>query len=131
MIIKRGFTLIELLVVIAIIGLLSSVVLASLRSARDKASDTSVKANLETVRKQSALYYNDNWNYTAFCATVSSAMSAARTAGGGTGVNSPCNGASASWAASAALKTGGYWCVDWSGIAKYEASAIGSVTTCP
>ena len=131
MITKKGFTLIELLVVIAIIGLLSSVVLASLRSARDKAADASVKANLETVRKQSALYYNDNWNFTAFCASVPNPMAAARTAGGGTLANSPCNGSAAAWAASAALKTGGFWCVDWSGTASYEAAAIGSVTTCP
>ena len=37
---KKGFTLIELLVVIAIIGILSSVVLASFNTARQKALET-------------------------------------------------------------------------------------------
>lgn len=58
--VRRGFTLIELLVVIAIIGILSSVVLASLNSARNRGADATVKSNLANARSQAELFYDAN-----------------------------------------------------------------------
>jgi type II secretion system protein G len=54
---KRGFTLIELLVVIAIIGILSSVVLASLSTARLKANDAQTKENIHSVQTALENYF--------------------------------------------------------------------------
>lgn len=56
---SRGFTLIELLVVIAIIGLLSSVVLASLNNARKKGRDARRVSDLKQLQVALELYYAD------------------------------------------------------------------------
>ncbi len=57
---NKGFTLIELLVVIAIIGILASVVLASLGGARQKGADAKIQAQLSNMRSQAMLYSGTN-----------------------------------------------------------------------
>jgi len=56
---NRGFTLIELLVVVAIIGMLSSVVLASLGGARDKAKTARALSDLKQFQLAITLLEDD------------------------------------------------------------------------
>lgn len=60
---QKGFTLIELLVVIAIIGILSSVVLVSLNTARAKSRDAARVTTIKQVQNALALYYVDRNDY--------------------------------------------------------------------
>ncbi len=136
-----GFTLIELLVVIAVIAVLSAIVLAALNSARVRSNDAAVKSNLDGIRPQAeALYDRDN-NYDAVCGansvtqdtTIHSAIAAANSSSGATAVcGMPSSGDALAWAVSSRLKSSGYWCVDSTGTAKSESSAIAATdTVCP
>ncbi len=60
---KKGFTLIELLVVIAIIGLLSTLAVVALGSARQKSRDAKRLSDMKEVQTALELYYTDNNNY--------------------------------------------------------------------
>ena len=154
----KGFTLIELLVVISIIGVLSSVVLAALGSARSSSLNTSIKSNLNNSRAAAEIWYDDvttgNGTYSGLCqnATFQKFVNAAHasskatnisylTAGAGNQTNttlSVCHSAAGGWAESVPLKvpegSGGtllYWCVDWTGTAAAKINPIGTLTTCP
>jgi len=75
---QKAFTLIELLVVISIIGLLASIVLVALTSARLKARDTKRKADLKQLNTAINLYYDDNQGLpeaTGWCTYISNTTS--------------------------------------------------------
>ncbi|MDD5721143.1 MAG: type II secretion system protein [Candidatus Pacebacteria bacterium] len=138
---KKGFTLLELLVVVAIIGLLTMVVVAALKSSRDKGGDAGVKANLRNAIAQGEIFYGTNTaspnSYTSVCTNglVGGALgvgaqilAAAKANGYSYGVSNinpatvdiskvACNFNANGWAAQVPLKeTSGYvWCVDWTG----------------
>jgi prepilin-type N-terminal cleavage/methylation domain-containing protein len=62
---KQGFTLIELLVVIAIIGLLSTLTVLALNSARARARDAKRVADVKQIQTALELYFNDMNDYPA------------------------------------------------------------------
>lgn len=60
---QKGFTLIELLVVIAIIGVLSSVILASLNTARTKSRDAKRISDLRQLQVALEFHFDDTGTY--------------------------------------------------------------------
>ena len=60
---KKGFTLVELLVVIAIIGLLSTLAVIALGSARSKARDARRISDIKQIQTALELHYADAGKY--------------------------------------------------------------------
>lgn len=138
-----GFTLIELLVVISVIGFLASVIMVSLNSARVKARDAVIKANLSGMRTATALIYDSAGTYDTICNSDTDSgkqFRAAYAQGNKADAENVCLNSDASalwsvggsiipatkaatpekWAASIRLKNGNYFCVDHSGSANEQ-----------
>jgi prepilin-type N-terminal cleavage/methylation domain-containing protein len=117
---QKGFTLIELLVVVAIIGILSSIVLVSLNSARQRGRDASAKGSMSSVRAAAEIYFDLNNTYalgtTDVCdySDVASLFTAAENQTGNTPV---CSADNNSYAAAVELNVGSAFCVDSNGFA--------------
>ncbi|OGD30081.1 hypothetical protein A2833_01450 [Candidatus Azambacteria bacterium RIFCSPHIGHO2_01_FULL_44_55] len=132
---QLGFTLIELLVVIAIIGVLASIILVSLNSARNKGNDAKTKTNLSNLRTAAAVYYDKNNSYGTVSDLCTAGMFAdpevapllADSSYTGT-VTRSCHATATGFSVSASLQsvTGQFWCVDYLGYAQQNVAAQGA-----
>jgi type IV pilus assembly protein PilA len=158
---QKGFTIIELLVVIAIVGILSTVILASIKSARAKNADAAAKASFQGVSPQAELYYVDNsYSFANVChlgaqgstgvKSVSALMLSAAKAQNllAYGENNvpaaslsavTCNNTASSWAVEVPMTNkdiGGtgmsaMFCVDSLGFVGYRSTSMGATANCP
>jgi uncharacterized RDD family membrane protein YckC/type II secretory pathway pseudopilin PulG len=115
-----------LLFVIAGVGILATIVLTSLGSAREKANDVKTEASLSSARVQAELYYSNNQgSYTNVCTDPNGIKSLLESTIHSTDSETyVCNDTKTAWAASVPLNSGNYVCTDSTGVAKETSEAV-------
>jgi len=142
----KGFTLVELLIVIAIVGILASIILASMQSSRNRAKDSAIIQSLRDLRSVAELHYNENYTYVGVCNSADNTITDTGNFGRlegyvneniGTGVLT-CNDDLSGYAVIADLHNGNCWCVDYQGAGEVIpssgntcANVLGTNTQCP
>lgn len=137
----KAFTLIELLVVIAIIGILATIVIVNVNSARTKGKDKSIITSMNSLRAGGEMWANDhNGSYSGYCVNNdcgngsddwTKACTSIKVQNGNASITCRINTQNTVWCATTSLPGGGVYCVDSINNGKIITSDPGTRYICP
>lgn len=127
-----GFTLIELLVVVAIIGILSTIVIAALGTARSRARDAAIEGSMSQIRAQAEIYATSAGNYTGMMSDPGIVNLQNGIQGQNSASNFGCSIATSggTYVCQSQLLSGDTFCVDSNGYAGRLTAPTSSSTSC-
>jgi prepilin-type N-terminal cleavage/methylation domain-containing protein len=125
---NRGFTLMEVLMYVIIVGILASIVMSSIRIARESGNDSAIKADLNNIRTEASNFFDTNNSYGTAgtsCTEPGSVFNSPRIENQISSAESissqpaTCANSATKWVISIPLRNEtGSWCVDEQGTAR-------------